>query len=167
MFGVLFLNFLFAYFWSSSFKCFILQKLSRPWNRRLWAVARGKTLRSEVGYVCEQIRNCIWGFTSSLRLCLRLPIVLWFDCHPNHFKDQFSRCQMVVWERWDTLELWGARCVVSRGVTPENHKAQEGVSWGQWLIPLAMKPQWHVQSGGSVLKVYTSDSRVESVMLVG
>jgi hypothetical protein len=29
-----------------------------------------------------------------------------------------------------------------QGITPWNHKAQEGVSRGQWLIPLAMKPQW-------------------------
>jgi hypothetical protein len=32
--------------------------------------------------------------------------------------------------------------VVCRGVTPQKHKAQEGVSMGQWLIPLSMKPQW-------------------------
>jgi hypothetical protein len=34
--------------------------------------------------------------------------------------------------------------VVNRGGggTPRNHKAQEGVSRDQWLIPLAMKPQW-------------------------
>jgi hypothetical protein len=51
-------------------------------------------------------------------------------------------CQMVVCGRWDTPELRGLICVVNRGVTPRNHKAQEVVSRGQWLIPLAMKPQW-------------------------
>jgi hypothetical protein len=38
--------------------------------------------------------------------------------------------------------LQGARCVVNRGVTPQNHNAQEGVSRSQWLIHLVMKPQW-------------------------
>jgi hypothetical protein len=28
-----------------------------------------------------------------------------------------------------------------QGVTPQNHRAQEGVSRGKCLIPLAMKPQ--------------------------
>jgi hypothetical protein len=33
-------------------------------------------------------------------------------------------------------------CGEHGGWTPQNHKAQEGVSRGQWLIPLAIKPQW-------------------------
>jgi hypothetical protein len=51
-------------------------------------------------------------------------------------------CQMVVCGRWDTHESRGVRCVVNKGVTPQNHKAQEEVSRCQWLIPLAMKSQW-------------------------
>jgi hypothetical protein len=39
-------------------------------------------------------------------------------------------------------ESRGVRCLVNRGATPRNHKAQVGVSRGQWLISLAMKPQW-------------------------
>jgi hypothetical protein len=74
-------------------------------------------------------------------------------------------CQMVVCRRWDTLKSWGVRCVVNKGVTPWNHKAQEGVSRGQWLIPLAIKPQWARTIWGSILRVYTFDSRAESVML--
>jgi hypothetical protein len=31
-----------------------------------------------------------------------------------------------------TLESSGVRCVVNRGVTPWNHKAQEGVYRGEW-----------------------------------
>jgi hypothetical protein len=79
---------------------------------------------SEVGFVCGQIGNCVWGFTGCSRLCPRLSIVLWFDCHPNHFKDQFCMCQMVVWGRWDTPESQGVRCVVNSGVTPRKNKAQ-------------------------------------------
>jgi hypothetical protein len=41
-----------------------------------------------------------------------------------------------------TSEPPKARWVVNTGVTPQNHMAQEGVCRGQWLIPLAMKPQW-------------------------
>jgi hypothetical protein len=51
---------------------------------------------SEVGFVCDQIGNYVQGFTDNLKLCPVLSIVLWFDCHPNHFKDQFCMCQMVV-----------------------------------------------------------------------
>jgi hypothetical protein len=35
-------------------------------------------------------------------------------------------CQMVVQGRWDTLKSLGVRCVVNRGVTPQNRMAQEG-----------------------------------------
>jgi hypothetical protein len=35
----------------------------------------------------------------------------------------------------------GSKMCGEQGVTPRNHMTQEGVSRGQWLIPLAMKPQ--------------------------
>jgi hypothetical protein len=40
------------------------------------------------------------------------------------------------------IEITGSEMCGEQGVTPWNHKAQEGVSKGQWLIPLSMKPQW-------------------------
>jgi hypothetical protein len=54
---------------------------------------------------------------------------------------QFCMPQMMVQGRRDGRwnrqhqNVWG-----TGGWTPRNHKAQEGVSRGQWLIPLAMKP---------------------------
>jgi hypothetical protein len=31
---------------------------------------------SEVGFVCDKIKNCVWAFTGSSRLCSGLPIDL-------------------------------------------------------------------------------------------
>jgi hypothetical protein len=51
---------------------------------------------------------------------------------PSKSKRSVCTCQIVVRGRWDTSKSPGARCVVNKGVTPQNHREQEGVSRGEW-----------------------------------